>query len=170
MHSFRQRAAQGLQQGDRFSLSRCFTREDIQRFAEVSRDYNPVHFDAAFAQSRGFRQPVSHGLLTASLVTEVGGQIGWLASAMSFQFRRPVYPGDTVTCHWLITEVDARGRATAVITLTHEDGAIVLEGETRGVLPGKQERQLLSQMLAEGDPGNPLAHSGAQVLKDDAPR
>ncbi|SDA14037.1 Acyl dehydratase [Pseudomonas sp. NFPP10] len=157
MHSFRQRAARGLQSGDSFSLSRCFTPQDIQRFAEISRDYNPVHYHLPFAEARGFREPVAHGLLTASLVTEIGGQIGWLASAMSFQFRRPVYAGDTVTCRWLITEVDARGRATAVITLSNEDGVIVLEGETRGVLPGEQERQLLSQMLAEGDPGNPLA-------------
>ena len=116
-----------------------------------------MHYHPPFAEARGFREPVAHGLLTASLVTEIGGQIGWLASAMSFQFRRPVYAGDTVTCRWLITEVDARGRATAVITLSNEDGVIVLEGETRGVLPGEQERQLLSQMLAEGDPGNPLA-------------
>ena len=44
MHSFRQRAAHGLQSGDSFSLSRCFTPQDIQRFAEISRDYNPVHY------------------------------------------------------------------------------------------------------------------------------
>ncbi|WP_259652271.1 MULTISPECIES: MaoC family dehydratase [unclassified Pseudomonas] len=135
MHSFRQRAAHGLQSGDSFSLSRCFTPQDIQRFAEISRDYNPVHYHPPFAEARGFREPVAHGLLTASLVTEIGGQIGWLASAMRFQFRRPVYAGDTVTCRWLITEVDARGRATAIITLSNEDGVIVLEG----------------------DPGNPVA-------------
>ncbi|GID04318.1 hypothetical protein TMM008_15200 [Pseudomonas sp. 008] len=36
MKSFRQRAAEGLQTGDSFTLSRCFSQEDIQRFAQIS--------------------------------------------------------------------------------------------------------------------------------------
>ncbi|WP_095083495.1 MaoC family dehydratase [Pseudomonas sp. Irchel s3h17] len=159
MKSFRQRAAEGLQTGDSFTLSRCFSEDDIQRFAQISRDYNPVHFDAHFAEARHFRAPVSHGLLTASLVTEIGGQIGWLASAMTFNFKRPVYPGDTVTCHWVIVSTDEKGRATAAITLTNEDGIIVLEGETRGILPGAKEQELLVQMLAQGDPTNGVTHA-----------
>lgn len=159
MKSFRQRAAEGLQTGDSFTLSRCFSQEDIQRFAQISRDYNPVHFDAYFAQARHFKAPVSHGLLTASLMTEIGGQIGWLASAMTFHFKRPVYPGDTVTCHWLIKDVDEKGRATAVITMINEDGITVLEGETSGVLPGPREQEIMRQMLAEGDPTNGVTRS-----------
>jgi len=154
MKSFRQRAADGLKIGDRFTLSRCFSVEDILRFAQISRDYNPVHFDQRFAQARHFKAPVSHGLLTASLVTEIGGQIGWLAASMTFNFKRPVYPGDTVTCEWLITELDDKGRGTAVVKLTNEGGVVVLEGETRGLVPGANEREILSQMLAEGDPDN----------------
>lgn len=154
MKSFRQRSAEGLKAGDRFTLSRCFSVEDIQRFAQVSRDYNPVHFDQRFAQARHFKAPVSHGLLTASLVTEIGGQIGWLASSMAFDFKRPVYPGDTVTCVWLITESDSKGRGTAVVTLTTEDGVVVLEGETRGIVPNADQRQILKRLLIEGDPGD----------------
>jgi acyl dehydratase len=159
MKSFRQRAAEGLQTGDSFTLSRSFTQEDIQRFAQISRDYNPVHLDARFAEARRFKAPVSHGLLTASLMTEIGGQIGWLASAMTFHFKRPVYPGDTVTCHWLIKDMDEKGRATAVVTMTNEDAITVLEGETSGVLPGPREREIMRQMLAEGDPTNGVARS-----------
>jgi acyl dehydratase len=159
MKSFRQRAAEGLQTGDSFILSRCFSEEDVQRFAQISRDYNPVHFDARFAEARRFKAPVSHGLLTASLMTEIGGQIGWLASAMTFQFKHPVYPGETVTCYWVIKDMDEKGRAKAVITMTNEDGITVLEGETRGVLPGPREREIMMQMLAEGDPTNGVARS-----------
>ncbi|WP_454188770.1 MaoC family dehydratase [Pseudomonas sp. ADAK2 TE3594] len=160
MKSFRQRAAEGLQTGDSFfTLSRCFSQEDIQRFAQISRDYNPVHCDARFAEARRFKAPVSHGLLTTSLMTENGGQIGWPASAMTFHLKRPVYPGDTVTCHWLIKDTDEKGRATAVVTMTNEDGITVLEGETSGVLPGPQEREIMRQMLAESDPTNGVARS-----------
>lgn len=152
MKSFRQRAADGLKIGDRFTLSRCFSVEDILRFAQISRDYNPVHFDQRFAEAHHFKAPVSHGLLTASLVTEIGGQIGWLAASMTFNFKRPVYPGDTVTCVWLITELDSKGRGTAVVTLTTEDGVVVLEGETRGMVPSADQRQILKRLLIKGDP------------------
>jgi acyl dehydratase len=49
MLTFRERAARGLQVGDSFRTSRTFTDEDLVRFAQVSRDYNPVHFDDRFA-------------------------------------------------------------------------------------------------------------------------
>jgi hypothetical protein len=91
MVGFRQRAAEGLQVGDSFRTSRTFTDDDVIRFAKISRDYNPVHFDARFAKARNLPAPICHGLLAASLVTEIGGQIGWLASAMNFRFKGPVY-------------------------------------------------------------------------------
>ena len=51
------------------------------------------------------------GLLTASLVTETGGQIGWLATGMSFEFKRPVYTAEQITCQWPITDITERGHA-----------------------------------------------------------
>lgn len=154
MESLRQRAIKGLQVGDRFVVTRTFSTEEIQQFAHLSRDYNPVHLDAPYAELRNFRAPVSHGLLTATLLTEIGGQIGWLASGMSFRFKRPVYAGETLTCDWIITEIAERGRAKAKVIITNPEGVIVLEAETTGVIPGEMERARLAEMLAEGDPTN----------------
>lgn len=159
MTDFRKRAAQGLHIGDVFETSRTFTEEDVRRFAQISRDYNPVHFDARFAEARQFSAPICHGLLTASLATEIGGQIGWLAFRMDFQFKGPVYVGETVTCRWIITAMSEKSRATASITITQEDGRPVLEGEISGIVPGPEERTVLRQMLWEGDPTNGLAVS-----------
>lgn len=156
MTGFRERAAEGLQVGDSFTTSRTFTPDDVVLFAQISRDYNPVHFDARFANARHLPAPICHGLLVASLVTQIGGQIGWLASAMSLRFRAPVYAGDTITCSWVITAIDERGRARASVTLTNEDGVTVIEAEIGGVLPGPAERRVLSEMLSEGDPTNQL--------------
>ena len=72
-----------------------------------------MHFDARFAQVKKFRGVICHGLLVASLLTEVGGQIGWLATAMHFEYKKPVYVGDTVACCFTITELDERNRAKA---------------------------------------------------------
>ena len=115
MKSFRQRAAEGLSVGDCFTITRSFTPEDIVAFATLSRDYHPVHCDHEYVALKGMRAPIAHGLLTASLITEIGGQIGWLAMTMTFQFKRPVYPDETLTCDWLIQEVDERGRGRAEV-------------------------------------------------------
>ena len=156
MVGFRERAAEGLQVGDSFRTSRTFTDDDVIRFAQISRDYNPVHFDARFAKTRNLPAPICHGLLVASLATEIGGQIGWLASAMNFRFKGPVYVGETIRCSWVITAIDQNGRAKASVTLTKEDGVTVIEAEISGIVPGVEERNVLNQMLSEGDPTNGL--------------
>jgi 3-hydroxybutyryl-CoA dehydratase len=159
MAGFRQKAAEGLRVGDSFSTSRTFTDDDVIGFAKISRDYNPIHFDTRFAKARNFPALICHGLLTASLVTEIGGQIGWLASAMNFRFKGPVYVGETITCSWVITAIDQNGRAKASVTIAKVDGATVIEAEISGIVPGIEERKILSQMLLEGDPTNGLTES-----------
>ena len=156
MLTFRERAAEGLQVGDSFSTSRNLTEDDLIRFAEISRDYNPVHFDDRFAKARNFTGPICHGLLAASLVTELGGQVGWLASEMNFRFKGPIYVGETVTCTLEITTIDQNGRAKASATLVKQDGSTVIEAELSGIVPGDKERKILRKMLSEGDPTNRL--------------
>jgi 3-hydroxybutyryl-CoA dehydratase len=157
MLTFRERAAEGLKIGDSFKTSRTLTNEDLLRFAQVLRDYNPVHFDDRFAKARNFASPICHGLLAASLVTELGGQIAWLASSMNFRFKGPVYVGETVTCTLEVTEIDQNGRATASAIIVKEDGSTAIEAEISGIVPGDKERKVLREMLSEGDPTNGLA-------------
>jgi len=156
MKGLRGRAAEGLQVGDTFRTSRTFTEDDVVRFARMSRDYNPVHFDARFARAKGFSTTICHGLLAASLATEIGGQIGWLASAMNFRFKGPVYVGETITCTWVMAAIEQNGRARASVTIAKEDGTPVIEAEISGIVPGLEEREVLRQMLSDGDPTNEL--------------
>ncbi len=160
MPSPREKAAAGLRAGDAFVAARTVAREDVDAFAALSRDYNPVHLDPRFARAHGFRGPVAHGLLGASLVTELGGQLAWLASGMSFRFRAPVYAGDVLTCTLTIASVDERGRARATAIVANQDGATVVEAELWGVVPTGEARGVLRAMLDEGDPTNPLARPG----------
>jgi 3-hydroxybutyryl-CoA dehydratase len=156
MNNFRERAAEGLQVGDSFTTSRTFTNDDVIRFAHISRDYNPVHFDIRFAKAKNFTAPICHGLLVASLVTELGGQIGWLASSMTFRYKAPVYVGETVTCILVITQIDQNARAKASATLVKQDGVMAIEAEISGIIPGDAEQKVLGEMLSEGDPTNGL--------------
>ncbi|SLM29658.1 conserved hypothetical protein [Desulfamplus magnetovallimortis] len=157
MLDIRIKAAEGLRTGDTFSISRTFTDEDVIRFAEISRDYNPVHFDERFAKVKKFKRPICHGLLIASIITEIGGQIGWLASGLNIRFIKPVYAGDTVTCDFTITEIDERGRAKAEAVFTDPNGITVAEATLKGIVPEESEKRILKAMLSEGDPTNKAA-------------
>jgi len=156
MTSIRVRAVKGIQAGDRFRVARTFTERDVIDFAETTRDYNPVHFDKRFAAIKNFRGRICHGLLVGSLLTQIGGQVGWLATEMNFKFKRPVYPGDTITCELTIRKMNDRGFGEAEVTFTHSDGTVVIEAEVKGNLPGDPERAVMNQMIEEGDPTNPM--------------
>ncbi len=161
MSAIRRRTIEGLRPGDTFTVSRTFTEELTRAFGELSRDHNPVHDDPRFAAAKGFPGLICHGLLVGSLLTEVGGQIGWLATGMEFRFLKPVYFGDTVTCRFELLDVDDRGRARARAVFSNQDGATVVEATLSGRLPGDAQRAVLAAMVAEGDPTNPLARGGA---------
>ncbi|MBW2441620.1 MAG: MaoC family dehydratase [Deltaproteobacteria bacterium] len=154
MSEIRNRTIQGLQVGDAFTISRRFTEEDVMTFADVTRDYNAVHLDSRFSGAKNFKDRICHGLLVGSLLTEIGGQIGWLASAMNFRFKKPVYFGETITCRFTISDIDERRRAHADAVYFNQDGEIVLEAELKGILPDAAERRILDTMMAEGDPTN----------------
>ena len=157
MTKIREKTIQGLTAGDAFTVTRTFTESDMKRFAHITRDYNPVHFDERFAAAKKFNGKICHGLLAAGIITEIGGQIGWLATGMNFRFKKPVYFEDTITCRFIIRSLDENGRAVAEATYKNQDGTIVLEAIITGILPDARERMILSQMLAEGDPTNGLA-------------
>jgi acyl dehydratase len=90
----------------------------------------------------------------ASLLTEIGGQLGWLASGMQFRFKKPVYFGDTITCCLTITELDDRNRAIAEAVFKNQQEEIVIEADLTGILPGVPEKRVMEVMVAEGDPTN----------------
>jgi 3-hydroxybutyryl-CoA dehydratase len=149
MSEIRERTIAGLKAGDAFVVSRTFTEQDTVAFAAMSRDYNPVHFDERFVEAKNFRGRICHGLLVASLLTEVGGQIGWLASGMNFRFRRPVYFGDTIECCFTIAELDEQNRAKADVVFRNQEKEVVIEAQVTGIVPGAEEKRILKEILGE---------------------
>jgi acyl dehydratase len=157
MSDWRRRAIEGLQPGDEFVLRRTFSEADTRRFGDLSRDFNPVHYDRGFAGARGFPDLICHGLLVGGMLCELGGQVAWLASSISFRFVKPVYFGDTVTCRIRITDVTPRYRARATARFENQHGTLVMEAAMEGVIPGPEEAEVLARVRAEGDPSNPMA-------------
>jgi len=160
MTQLRNKAIKGFKVGDAFTVSRTFSEKDMAAFAEVTRDYNPVHFDERFAGAKNFNARICHGLLVASILTEIGGQVGWLASKMNFRFKKPVFFGDRISCRLTINDINAKGKAKADAVFKNQDGDTVIEAKLEGILPGMQEKQVLKAMLAEGDPTNKIGDEG----------
>jgi 3-hydroxybutyryl-CoA dehydratase len=154
MTSIRMKAVRGINIGDQFSITRTFTEKDAIDFAKICGDYNPVHFDERFANVKHFKGRICQGLLIGSLLTEIGGQIGWLATEMNFKFKKPVYFGDTIKCELTFNDINANGFAEADAVFTRLDGIVVLEAVVKGYLPGEPEREVMNMMIEEGDPTN----------------
>ena len=151
MSEIRKRAIEGLKIKDTFTVVRTFTEQDMVQFADITKDYNAAHFDDRFSAVKNLRGRICHGLLVASMITQVGGQIGWLASRFDLRFMKPVYFGDTITCRLTIDDIDEKGSAKATAVYQNQEGTIVLEAYLEGVLPGAAERKVLKVMVDEGD-------------------
>jgi len=130
-------AFDSLQVGQIFTYRRTFTEGDVSLFIGVTGDFNPYHQDEIFSKENWFGRRNIPGLLTASMVTHIGGMIGFLATEMTFQFLKPVYVGDTITCAVTVLEKDEEKRQFfCVVTYANQEGVEVLKGSFRG-FPGK---------------------------------
>ena len=155
MSEIRKKAAAGLKAGDTFTAKRKFTKKETESFGDITKDYNPVHYDRRFTEVKNLKGLICHGLLVASLITEIGGQIGWLASGMDFHFKKPVYFGDTVICSFTLTEINERGKAKGEAVYINQDGIVVLEAVLTGIVPGSKEKKVLNTIMEEdGKAGN----------------
>jgi 3-hydroxybutyryl-CoA dehydratase len=82
-------------------LSRRITQDAIQRYAEASGDFNPIHVDEEFARNTPFGGTIAHGMLVLAYLSEkMAATFGhdWLAGGrLKVRFRAPARPGDTLT-------------------------------------------------------------------------
>jgi acyl dehydratase len=120
--------------GDRATWTRRFTEEDVEAFATISGDRNPLHFDDAFAASTRLGRRVVQGGLTAGLFNalvamELPGP-GSVFLHQEWDYPAPVYIGDTVTAEAEVIEARADKPITRLRCVARrEDGTEVLRGE-----------------------------------------
>tara|TARA_R110002072_G_scaffold36137_2_gene106396 strand:- start:74 stop:541 length:468 start_codon:yes stop_codon:yes gene_type:complete len=124
------------------SLQKQVTDRDIQLFAEVSTDRNPVHLDDDYAQDTIFEGRIAHGMLTAGLVSAVIGEQlpghGTVYLSQSLKFLGPVRPGDVVTAEVEVTAIDNAKRRVTMDTRCIVDGKKVLAGEAIVLAPSRK--------------------------------
>ena len=121
------------------SLMKEVTDLDIELFAQVSTDRNPVHLDDAYAMDTIFGGRIAHGMLTAGLISAVIGEQlpghGTVYLGQSLKFLAPVRPGDMVTAEVEVLEIDYAKRRVTLGTRCLVDGKPVLKGEATVLAP-----------------------------------
>ena len=138
------------------SLGRTVTETDIVSYAGLSGDFNPIHMDHEFAKTTAYRKPIAHGLL----IWAISSGLGMLSPPMrtlafvgirDWQFKLPVYIGDTIRIKTKVMEKEARARGrrgliTWLRTITNQENKIVQEGITTTLVEGRaQNREARSQ-------------------------
>lgn len=98
-----------------------FSQDEVNRFAEVTGDKNPVHTDAAYAAKTMFKRPIMHGMLSASLFSKVFGTLfpgeGTIYLKQSLSFLKPMYVDTDYEAVFTVKEVIGDKNRATVETL-----------------------------------------------------
>ncbi len=123
-----------LKQGDTYTSKFTITQEQVNTFAELSGDDNPIHIDQEFAANTSFKQTIVHGIFSASVFSKVLGTEfpghGSIYLGQKLEFKRPVFPGKEYEARFEITET-RDGKHTAIVSTQVyelERGKIVIDG------------------------------------------
>lgn len=120
--------------GQKATRTATLTEEHVQKYAEISGDYNPLHFDVGFAAQTKFGKPVAQGGLTTGLLHAlVAMQMpgpGTVFLSQNWKFTAPVYIGDTIIAEAEVVKVhESKPVSQLRVVVRRETGETVLEGE-----------------------------------------
>jgi len=123
-------------------LQKVVTDKDIEMFAQVSTDHNPVHIDDDYARDTIFEGRIAHGMLTAGLISAVIGEQlpghGTVYMSQSLRFLAPVRPGDLVRAEVTVTDIIFDKRRVKLDCKCEVDGKKVLVGEAMVMAPSRK--------------------------------
>ena len=128
--------------GDSAEITKKIEQSDIDAFANVTGDHNPVHVDEGFAKTTRFGRRIAHGMLTASLISAVlanklPGE-GSVYLGQTLQFVAPVFPGDEITARVTVKEIREDKPIVKLETICmNQREEVVVRGEATILLPQK---------------------------------
>ncbi len=126
-------------------IRKSITQDRIDSYAQVSKDFNPIHIDPDYAAGTPMGGTIAHGMLILAYVSQMmtsAFERNWLTSGkLNVRFRTPARPGDTVTASGKIAQIkdDKDGReVTCDVLCANESGDQLITGEAK-VKVGKDE-------------------------------
>ena len=123
-------------------IQKIITDRDIEQFAEISTDHNPVHLDNEYARDTIFEGRIAHGILTAGLVSAVIGEQlpghGTIYMSQNLKFLAPVRPGDLVYAEVKVVDMVIDKRRVKLDCRCEVNGKNVLVGEAIVLAPSRK--------------------------------
>lgn len=116
--------------GKAYTYERAFSRADILEFARITGDNGDHHTNPN-------RRVIAQGLLVASLVTKLGGDMNYVARSMDFEMLQPVYEGERITGEVRVTALVKKPKRLKLAmdcTCVNEAGEAVIQGKSRGLI------------------------------------
>ncbi|PZD76608.1 MaoC family dehydratase [Mesonia sp. K7] len=121
--------------GDVITESKIFTLQDVQLFAELTGDFNPIHFDENYARKTIFKRPLVHGPLVITLLTTLFAKKmpgpGSVYLGHEVKYLNPVYHNDKIIGKLKLIEITEKGHYIIETTCEKENGDIVINGLAR---------------------------------------
>ena len=139
-----------LEVGQQASLKKTVGERDVQLFAAVSGDNNPVHLDATFAAETLFKERIAHGmfsgaLISAAIACKLPGP-GTIYLGQQMRFTRPVKLGDSLTVQLEVLEKLPKGRVRIATRVFNQDQEQVVDGEAEVLAPRTQQTLELPEL------------------------
>ena len=123
-------------------IRKIITDKDIELFAEISTDHNPVHLDDEYARDTIFEGRIAHGMLTAGLISAVIGEQlpghGTIYMSQNLKFLAPVRPGDLVHAEVKVVDMLIDKRRVKLDCRCEVNGKNVLVGEAMVLAPSRK--------------------------------
>lgn len=124
----------GVNVGFRLENERVITEDDINLFADVSGDHNPVHLDDEFAKKTFFNGRIAHGAFSQALLSAVMAKLPGLVifHSQTIKFLNPVRVGDKISVIAEVIEIN-KDNGTVILKnmCTNQNGKKVVEGESK---------------------------------------
>ncbi len=125
--------------GMNVSRSQTITDIDVKSFAGISADHNPIHLDDDYASKSRYKKRIAHGLISGSFFSGLFGTKlpgpGCVYVQQTFNFKRPVYIGDTVTAIASVTSIDPDKRRVFFDTICKVKNKVVIDGSAELYVP-----------------------------------
>jgi acyl dehydratase len=124
----------GLVIGQRAERTKTVTEDDIRAFAEITGDYNPLHFDAEFAARTRFGRLVAQGgiaagLFNALVAMDLPGP-GTVFMSQSLSYHAPAHVGDTLRASVEVLSLKPDKPVCQMrFQVLNQEGTCILDGE-----------------------------------------
>ncbi|MFX1236234.1 MAG: MaoC family dehydratase [Promethearchaeota archaeon] len=126
--------------GDSAKHVKTVTETEVEKFAEITGDYNPIHVNEDYAKTTMFGRRIAHGVLSVGLISACLGVKmfgpGILYGSQQATFKKPVFLGDTLKVVCTITDKFTKKEGklkflTVETKVYNQDNLVVTDGEAQ---------------------------------------